>query len=252
MTSDLWKKLTSTVGLVCTRHDGVTNVMSAEWAFFVNKQPLYAAVVLGPRSATRKLIEGSGEFSVTLCAEDQAEIADFAGSHSLTDIDKTAGEPIRLGEPDATATPWVKGGVAAVECLLRRTVDLPVHTMYIGEVVAEHVPDRPRRPLVKHGAMYGLGDPLVRTAVVATAELRPGGVLRVAATAPAHDSTRTWRVTLLDTDGAPTPLGSHPSSAHGDLLVDIEPPCAVEQGYRVRVETQGAKPGFSAISGAAR
>ncbi|CAM5712553.1 hypothetical protein SHIRM173S_08556 [Streptomyces hirsutus] len=109
---DLWKRLTSTVGLVCAHHDGVTNVMSAEWSYFVNKRPLYAAVVLGPRAATGRIVEAAGEFSVTLCAEDQAGLADFAGSFSVTDIDKTSSELIRLGAPEATATPWVTGGVA--------------------------------------------------------------------------------------------------------------------------------------------
>jgi hypothetical protein len=128
--------------------------------------------------------------------------------------------------------------------------------MYVGEVLAAHVPDRPRRPLVKHGAMYGLGEPVVRTAVAATAELRPEGVLRVAATGPAHDGPRTWRVTLLDLDGAPTPLGSHPSGPHGDLLVDLPLPAPTHPtrlaGHRVMVETRNAKPGLTAVTGAHR
>ncbi len=94
---DLWKKLTSTVGLVVTRHDGTVNVMAAEWATFVNKQPLYTAVALGPRTASRRRLEAAGEFSVTLCAEGQAALADFAGSFSVTDIDKTGSDLVRLG-----------------------------------------------------------------------------------------------------------------------------------------------------------
>ncbi|MFS8198521.1 flavin reductase family protein [Streptomyces sp. CWNU-52B] len=263
---DLWKRLTSTVGLVSAHRDGVTNVMSAEWSYFVNKQPLYAAVVLGPRAATRRLIEAAGEFSVTLCAEDQAELADFAGSFSLTDIDKSGSELIGFGTPEATGTPWVTGGVLAVECRLRQIVPLPVHTMYLGEVVAAHVPDRPPlssspslslpRPLVKHGAMHTLGEPVRRTAVVAAAELRPGDLLRVAATGPALDGPQEWRVGLLDADGTPTPLGTFPSNRYDDLLVDVPLPPGLAThrlpDHRVVVEREGAKPGFTAISGTAR
>ncbi|SMF32126.1 flavin reductase family protein [Streptomyces sp. Amel2xC10] len=253
---DLWKKLTSTVGLVSVRHDGGTNVMAAEWSYFVNKRPLYVAVVLGPRTASRRFLESAGEFSVTLCAEDQAALADFAGSFSVTDVDKTGSDLVRLGAPEATATPWVTGGVLAVECRLRQVVPLPVHTLYIGEVVAAHLPERPPRPLVKHGAMHTLGEPVRRTEIVAAAELRPGGTLRVAATGPAQDGPQKWRVTLLDGDGTPTPLGAHPSTRHDDLLADLPLPAGLApdrlSGHRVVVERAGAEPGHTAVTGSGR
>ncbi|MFE2938926.1 flavin reductase family protein [Streptomyces sp. NPDC059255] len=276
----LWKKLTSTVGLVSVRHGSATNVMSAEWSYFVNKAPLYAAVVLGPRSATGALIAAAGEFSLTLCAEDQAELADFAGSFSLADIDKTGSELITFGEPAATGTPWVTGGVVAVECVLRQTVRFPVHTLYAGEVVAAHLPtSAPRapagpggaggaggtpRPLVKHGAMHTLGDPVRRTAVVTTAQLLPDGLLRIAATGPVATGPAAtgrsagearWRVTLLTADGGTVPLGEHPPAAYGDFLVDLPVPVSHRlpaerlRGCRVLVERDGAKAGYADITG---
>src|SRR5690606_7681437 len=98
---DLWKRLTSTVGLVSVRCGAITNVMAAEWSYFVNKAPLYAAVVLGPRAATGALIAEAGEFALTLCSEDQAELADFAGAFSVADVDKTGSELIEFGAPRA-------------------------------------------------------------------------------------------------------------------------------------------------------
>ncbi|MGW7658964.1 flavin reductase family protein [Streptomyces sp. NPDC054756] len=249
---DLWKRLTSTVGLVVTRHDGTTNVMSAEWSYFVNKQPLYAAVALGPRTASRRRLEAAGEFSLTLCAEDQAALADFAGSFSVTDVDKTSSDLVRLGTPEVTATPWVTGGVLAVECRLRRTVPLPAHTLYVGEVVAAHLPDDPARPLVKHGGMHTLGAPAPRTAVVAAAQLRPDGTLRVAATGPATETAPLWQVTLQPPDGPPIPLGSHAPSPHGDLLTDIPLPPETDRSllpaHHVLVARGRATPGRAAVS----
>ncbi|MET9236794.1 flavin reductase family protein [Streptomyces cellulosae] len=246
---DLWKKLTSTVGLVVTHHDDTVNVMSAEWSTFVNKQPLYAAVALGPRTASRRRLEAAGEFSVTLCAEEQAGLADFAGSFSVTDIDKTGSDLVRLGTPEATATPWVTGGVLAVECRLRETVALPSHTLCIGEVVAAHLPDEAPRPLVKHGGMHTLGAPVRRTDVVAAAQLRPDGTLRVAATGPAAEARAPWQVTLLPPDGPPVRLGAHPPTPHGDLLADLPlPPAVPAHGLRVRVERGHATPGTATVS----
>lgn len=253
ISANLWKRLTSTVGLVSVRHDGTINVMAAEWSYFVNKQPLYAAVVLSPRAATRELITASGEFSLTLCAESQAELADFAGSFSVLEIDKTTSELVRFGEPEAISTPWVTGGLLAVECVLRQTVEFPVHTMYVGEAVAAHVPADPPRPLVKHGAMYTIGVPVQRTAVVAAAQVLPGNILRVAATGPATGGDL-WRVSLLAADGERVPLGEHPSGEYGgDFLVELplsnHLPIERLRDYRVQVERKGASPGYASITG---
>lgn len=253
--ADLWKKLTSTVGLVCVRSGGATNVMAAEWSYFVNKQPLYAAVVLGPRATTRELIGAAGEFTVTFCSQEQAELADFAGSFSRADVDKTGSELIRLAEPEVNGSPRVTGGVAAVECELRQTVPFPVHTMYVGEVVAAHLPEHPRRPLVKHGPMHLLGDPVERTAVVASALLLPGRMLRVAATAPPGAGGR-WRMSLLSDDGEETPLAveSHPTGS--DFLADLPLPEHMPADgigrYRLKAERDGAKAGFSSVTGTSR
>ncbi|MGW0711847.1 flavin reductase family protein [Streptomyces sp. NPDC002643] len=250
--AQLWKMATTTVGLVSVRHDSEVNVMSAEWAYFVNKDPLYAAVVLSPRSASRGLIESIGEFSVTLCSEDQPEIADFAGSFSVETIDKTASELITFGEPRAVKSPWVEGGVVGLECVLRETVPFPVHTMYVGEVVAVHLPEENRRPLVKHGGMHALGEPLRRTAVVATAQLVEDEVLRVAATGPAADGADEadeWRISLLTPDGETVDLGRHPSAEYGDFLVDLPLPVdpARLTGGRIKVERPGARPGYARL-----
>lgn len=255
----LWKSLTSTVGLVCVRdEDGTTNVMSAEWSYFVNKQPLYAAVVLGPRSASREPIVSAGEFSVTFCAGDQAGIADFAGSFSRTEIDKTGSDLVRLGRPEATGTRWVTGGVAAVECALRQVVEFPVHRMYVGEVVAAHVSDPASGPLVKHGPMHLLGAPVERTEIVVSAQLAPGGrALRVAATSPPC-AAGPWRISLLTAGGEETPLhlpgpgpGGDGGRPDGDLLVDVPLPAhaALDRpdGHRLKAGRDGAKAGYATV-----
>lgn len=245
----LWKKATSTIGLIAVSHDHGVNVMSAEWSYFVNKDPLYAAVVLSPRAQSRELIAARGEFSLTLCSEEQAELADFAGSFSLSDLDKTSCELIGFGTPQATGSPWVKGGLVALECVLRETVPFPVHTMFVAEVVAAHLPGTDRRPLVKHGPMHTLGEPVQRTAVAAAAQMLPEGTLRVAATGPAARSADVWRVSLVSADGTRTDLGEHPSAEYGDFLVDLPLPrdLPAVAGTRVIVERDGAKPGFARL-----
>ncbi|MDH6221596.1 flavin reductase family protein [Streptomyces pseudovenezuelae] len=243
----LWKKLTSTVGLVAVRSGGAINVMSAEWSYFVNKTPLYAAVVLGPSSESRQLLPSAGEFSLTLCSEEQAGLADFAGSFSLSEIDKSSSELLEFGEAESTRTPWVRGGLIALECILRDTVCFPVHRMYVGEVSAVHVPDHSPRPLVKHGPLHALGMPVHRTAVVAGAQVLDGPVLRVAATGPDASEPPDWRVRLLVPGEPSVDLGMHPSGEYGDLLVDLPLPPAPLAGARIKVERTGAEPGYARL-----
>lgn len=244
---DLWKSLTTTVGLISVRHPTGVNVMAAEWTYFVNKDPLYVAVVLSPRAETRRAIESAGTFCVTLCAEDQAELADFAGSFSMANIDKTSSELLQFGEPVAGVTPWVRGGTLSMECTLRSTLDLPVHRMFVGEVLAAHRSEEESRPLIKRGRMATLGGWAQRSAVVAAAEVR-GGVLRVCATGPG-DPELEWTVSLTTRRGQAFDFGGHPSAQHGDFEVELAPPPELGdlQGARVRVGREEAQPGFAIV-----
>lgn len=247
VSGQLWKKATSSIGLVAVQHDSGVNVMSAEWSYFVNKDPLYVAVVLSPRAQTRELIPLRGEFSLTLCSERQAELADFAGSFSLGELDKTSSELITFGAPEAIETPWVDGGVLALECVLRETLPLPVHTMFVGEVKAAHLPETDRKPLVKHGPMHTLGAPVRRTAVAAAAQITAEGMLRVAATGPETQGDDIWRLSLLDSDSTRVDLGEHPSAEYGDFLIDLPLPSGLRTDARVVVERDGAEPGYARL-----
>lgn len=129
----------------------------------------------------------------------------------LGDLGKTSCELIEFDTPRATGTPWVQGGLVALECVLRETVPFPVHTMFVAEVVAAHLPETARRPLVKHGPMHALGEPVRRTAVAAAAQVLPDGTLRVAATGPAAPGPGIWRVSLVGADATRADLGEHPS-----------------------------------------
>jgi len=226
---NLAEYLTSTIGLICTRHEDGINIMAAEWTYFVSKEPPQAAVVISNETFTQANALSAGEFSVTLCSADQASLADFAGSVSGRDIDKTTSELVELCEPVAISTPWVGGGVASLECQMTQVVDLPGYQMLIGEVLAIHADEaKLGNPLVKHGAMYSLGAPIHYAAVVAAAEFRPGPrpCIRVAAAGHAPDESAMWQVFLDDGRGRTVSLGSAAPTDYDDLLASFEIPKA--------------------------
>ncbi|MGH3345220.1 MAG: flavin reductase family protein [Carbonactinosporaceae bacterium] len=255
LTRYLTSQLTSTVGLVSARRGMGTNVMAAEWTYFVSKAPPHVAVVLSDDALTQQLLAEAQEFAVTLCAESQAALADFLGSVSGRDIDKTTSHLLTLRAPTVITTPWVGGGVVALECTVSQTVQLPGYRMFIGEVVAVHgSPDSDPRPLVKHGGMYRLGSAIERQSVVAAAELAGGErpAIRVAAAGPGAAEDSPWRVSLVAWDGRHVLLGEDDPDEYGDLLAEYPLP-AEAAGWDlptcgVLVERGGAQPGGARIT----
>jgi flavin reductase (DIM6/NTAB) family NADH-FMN oxidoreductase RutF len=253
--ADLWKSLTTTVGLVSALHRGGASIMAAEWTYFLNKNPLHVAVALSRRSATRDLIGGSGAFCVTLCSESQAEIADFLGSFSGCDIDKSSAAALDLRAADVIGARWVAGGLAAFECLVRQTVATPDYQVFVGEAVAFNH-GTTDRPLVKHGPMHALGPRLELTAIVAAANLLPpaGGrrYLRVAATGRCPDPGAPWQLTLVGNGRGEVPLAQCPPGEYGDLMVDLEIPGPLSaedvSSCLVKVERSGLKAGWARVS----
>jgi len=252
---NLARYMTSTVGLVCTRTEGGVNMMAAEWTYLVSKQPPHVAVVIADGGVTQTAAIKSGEFSVTLCSTGQAALADFAGSVSGRDVDKTASELVELCEPTVTSTPWVSGGVAALECRIAQVVDLPGYRMLIGAVLAAHTDDtKLGDPLVKHGAMYSLGAPAGEPRIAAAAEFLAGGspAIRVAAAGHAPDESATWQVFLTDGRGGIARLGTAEPTEYGDLLASFDIPDAAAswnlRAAEVVVRRGGLAPGWTRIS----
>lgn len=251
----LTRYLTGTVGLLSMRFANGINIMAVEWTYFVAKEPPHVAVVISEDTFTSEIADWAGEFSVTLCSEDQAALADFVGSVSGRDIDKTASQLVTLREPLATSTPWVAGGIAALECEIRQTVSLPGYRMLIGEVLAAHVDEaKATQPLVKYGDMYALGEPLLRTAVVAAAELRGDHPqqIHVAAAGQVGEDETPWRLTMVSSDGRAVWLGEAAPNEYGDLLAAFGLPEACAgwnlSAAQVRVERQGIDAGWARIS----
>ncbi|MCD4534246.1 flavin reductase family protein [Nocardioides sp. cx-169] len=213
----LWKKSTSTVGLVVTTDGSRVNVLSAEWTYFVAKAPISVAVVLHESNWTTDRISDLSEFSVTLCSDTQAHLADFCGSFSGRDIPKTSSDDLSLREPVVISTPWVGDGVMALECVVAQRVELPHYTMVIGLVEHVHGDREFKAPLVKHDAMYSLGKAVPRNQVTVGAA-NVGAALRVfAVCAPDASRESVYEVALLGDSGEVLAKQSIAPNEYGDL-----------------------------------
>lgn len=255
MVRNLWKHSTSTVALVTSRRGDGVNVMAAEWTYFVAKEPPHIAVCVHDDNLTQELVLTSGEFGVTLCSADQAPIADFVGSVSGRDVDKTTSELVELVAPVETSTPCVAGGVLRAECAVRHVVELPSYRLVVGTVLhAEVDEDASRTPLVKHGAMYHLGEPIVRDRIVAAAELVAGeggrAELLVCATGPFVAAGVTEVDVDLVADTGRWSLGRVALDEYGDVVAQAALPPGVDGDVVAGARVVVSAPGL--VAGAAR
>jgi flavin reductase (DIM6/NTAB) family NADH-FMN oxidoreductase RutF len=256
MASQLFRFLTTTVGLVTARDELGVNVMAAEWTYFVARDPLHIAVGIGDAGYTQGLIEESGEFAVTICSASQAPLANFMGSFSGVDVDKSSSELLELVPGVAISTPRVAGGVFSAECRVTDHLDLPGYKLFVGEALAaEFDEDASLEPLVKHGCMYRLGEPISDETMVVAAELVDDEppTIRVAASVQGGERLDApWTVSLAAPDARRRVLGRVPSNEWGDLFEDLDLSDTWSDvpidSCRVVVERPDARPGWATLS----
>jgi flavin reductase (DIM6/NTAB) family NADH-FMN oxidoreductase RutF len=119
--------------LVGARVDGKPNFMPAAFVGVVNFQPPTLVCGLSPRHHTVAGLEAAGRFSVNLPPPELVVSADWCGLHSGEDVDK-AGLFELLPEADPSS-PIIRGCRLAAECRLTQKVELPVDTVFFGEIV---------------------------------------------------------------------------------------------------------------------
>lgn len=97
------------------------------------------SISVRPSRASHDLIAESGEFVVNIPWPDMEIISDFVGSTTIEKTDKWQ-ETGLIREGAAVVQPSLLAECAVnLECQVRHTLQLPSHTLFVGEVVAVHV-----------------------------------------------------------------------------------------------------------------
>jgi flavin reductase (DIM6/NTAB) family NADH-FMN oxidoreductase RutF len=138
---------------------GAANIMPAGWAMVCSGDPLCVAVAISYANYTCECIRETGEFVFAWAGEGQAELVSQAGSTSGRDIDKFAESRIAWSPSAVTAVPLLDGAAANLECRTVHEYDSGDHMIFVGEVVAAHVPDPPIRKLENFGDGYAVAQP---------------------------------------------------------------------------------------------
>jgi flavin reductase (DIM6/NTAB) family NADH-FMN oxidoreductase RutF len=115
--------------------NGKPNVMTAAWVGICCSRPPCVAVSLRKVTYTHGNIVERGAFTVNIPSERYAREADYVGLVSGRDVDKFSAvnlTPVRSTHVDA---PYVKEFPLVLECKLRHTIEIGLHTQFIGEII---------------------------------------------------------------------------------------------------------------------
>lgn len=130
--------------LVSASHAGVANVMAAAWAGVLDFMPPKLTVVLDKATATRALIEASGQFALQLPTRAMATLTTGVGTDSAHTVpDKLHKHGVQLFSAPGSAVPLVQGCVGWLLCrLVPEPYNQQTYDLFIGEVTAAWADDR--------------------------------------------------------------------------------------------------------------
>ena len=130
------RKFTSTVALVTSAHEGVRNVMSAEWSLRVSLDPYLVAVFVGFKRGTYDLIRQSGEFALNYCSDEQVRLSHIAGRNSIAEgKDKWNMADFRTFSAKHIAAPLIEGCIMNLECRVEDEFQTGDNAAFIGRVL---------------------------------------------------------------------------------------------------------------------
>ena len=115
--------------------DGRPNIATIAWGGVCCSEPPCVAISLRKSRHTYDAVVARMAFTINVPAESHVREADFAGLASGRECDKfaTAGlTPVRSELVDA---PYVAEFPLVLECRLLHTIEIGIHTQFIGEIV---------------------------------------------------------------------------------------------------------------------
>ena len=159
---------------------GRPNVMAAAWGGICCSRPPCVAVSLREATYSYGNIRERRAFTVGVPPEGRCREADFIGTVSGRNVDKFAGAGLTPVRSDLVDAPYVREFPLVLECRLLRTVEIGLHTQFIGEIIdvkadesvigADGLPDVSRVKPILYGpeihTYHGIGRELGRAYVI--------------------------------------------------------------------------------------
>jgi flavin reductase (DIM6/NTAB) family NADH-FMN oxidoreductase RutF len=123
-------------------------------AMYVSFSPAALAIAVHPGSTTCRLIDASGEFSMSLLAEGQVEAAAVGGVSAAADTDKLDALGLGVAESEQSSAPAVGAAPLITWCRVIHRLATGDHVLFVGEIVDHRVAAGDHPPLLRHRRRY--------------------------------------------------------------------------------------------------
>lgn len=114
---------------------GKPNIMAAAWGGIVCSSPACVAVSLRKATHSYAAIVARKAFTINIPSESYVREADYAGIVSGRDTDKFTVTGLTPVKSDLIDAPYVSEFPVIIECRLLHTIEIGLHTQFIGEIV---------------------------------------------------------------------------------------------------------------------
>ena len=114
---------------------GKPNAMTIAWGGICCSQPPCVAVSLRKATYSHGNIVGRKAFTVSVPSAKHVKEADYFGIVSGRNVDKFAATGLTASRAEFVDAPYVEEFSLVLECRLLQTVEIGLHTQFIGEIM---------------------------------------------------------------------------------------------------------------------
>jgi flavin reductase (DIM6/NTAB) family NADH-FMN oxidoreductase RutF len=115
--------------------EGKPNMMTIAWGGICCSQPPCIAVSIREATHTYGAIMERKAFTINIPSASQAKEADYVGTVSGKTVDKFAETKLTAVGSELVDAPFVQEFPVVIECKLLQTVEVGLHTQFIGEIM---------------------------------------------------------------------------------------------------------------------
>lgn len=146
MTKQIWKPSAMlnpvpVVMVTCAGTSGKPNIITVAWAGTINSDPAMLSVSVRKERYSYGLIKEKGQFAVNLTTQKLVYATDLCGVKSGRDTDKFSLTGLTPQKASVIDVPIIKESPVSLECVVRQTLELGSHDMFIAEIVAVQADD---------------------------------------------------------------------------------------------------------------
>jgi flavin reductase (DIM6/NTAB) family NADH-FMN oxidoreductase RutF len=153
----------------CASPEGKANILTVAWTGTVCSEPPMLSISVRKERYSYDMIRETGEFVVNVPSLRLVKATDHCGVVSGRDVDKFAVAGLTPGPATMVKPPIIMECPINLECVIRQTLELGSHVMFVAEVVAVQVSEHLVTPsgrlalekegiaAYSHGGYYSLG-----------------------------------------------------------------------------------------------